>query len=369
MKLNNQDSLSLRVVVDAWRHHSIAPNPEYQRGRAWKLDQQKLLIDSALRGYPLPRFYLSQDADVDPLGNPTTSLQVIDGLQRILSFAEYMDDKWPLFDPAKARSRFPRAVAEAPCPWAERRYSELPPETRARLDAIRLPVVIIESLDSPDELRDLFIRLQAGTALTRQQIRDAWPGTMSEYVERIGGKLSRRGRFEFLSNLDRRGSWRDDGDELDDSFHDGRQTAAQLLRLFLDRRRSWALGGADARALDDLYRAETDFDPEGPLAREYERVLRLAEEVVATRAPMTSGGSRAKVQKPRLFALFVILAGPRGRVRRPGRAGGRCDRASVLGRGLVGLRPTREGDVAGDDRGERALVRGDGHQRGRPDLP
>jgi uncharacterized protein with ParB-like and HNH nuclease domain len=33
-------------------------NPEYQRGAVWKLDQKKKLIDSVLRGYPLPLIYL-----------------------------------------------------------------------------------------------------------------------------------------------------------------------------------------------------------------------------------------------------------------------------------------------------------------------
>jgi hypothetical protein len=44
---------------------------------------------------------------------------------------------------------------------------------------------------TPGEIRDLFIRLQSGTALTRQQIRDAWPGNLGPYVERLAGKLDR----------------------------------------------------------------------------------------------------------------------------------------------------------------------------------
>ena len=61
--------------------------------------------------------------------------------------------------------------------------------------------------------------------------------------------------------------------------------AAQLLRLFLDRGRGWAGRGVDARALDDLYHSETDFDPDGPLAEAFERVLRHAEAVIDHQAP------------------------------------------------------------------------------------
>jgi len=308
MKLSVLHELALSRVVEGWKRGSIARNPEYQRGRAWSTDQQRMLVDSALRGYPLPRFYFSAQNTTDPLGNQANTFEVIDGLQRIVAFTDFLEDRWELLDPTANRGRFPRAVADAPAPWAGCRFSELAPEDQQRLLDLQLPVVIVESFDSPDELRDLFIRLQAGTALTRQQIRDAWPGAMSEYIERIAGKLSRRGRFPFLSSLDRRGSRRDDEDELDDQFHDGRQTAAQLMRLFLDRKRGSGIGSVGVRALDDLYHSETDFDGRGELAAEFERVLRYVEFVVDDRAPRTTGGSKAKVQKLRLFGLFLALA-------------------------------------------------------------
>jgi hypothetical protein len=299
--------MTVRNVVDAYARRSITINGEYQRGRAWKLDQRKVLVDSVLRGYPLPRFYLSLEETTDPLGNPTTSMQIIDGLQRLLALSEYLEDKWPLLDPTAARNRFPRAIADAPCPWAGLRFSDLPTDLQAQLGGIRLPVVVIERFDSTDELRDLFIRLQAGTALTRQQIRDAWPGAMSTYIERIAGKQTSRGRFEFLSQLDRRGSRRDDGDELDDAFHDGRQTAAQLLRLFRDQQAGIRGASVDARALDELYHSGTDYEPNGQQAQAFERVLEYARRIVEDYAPVTTGGSKAKVSKLRLFALFLTL--------------------------------------------------------------
>jgi hypothetical protein len=166
-------------------------------------------------------------------------------------------------------------------------------------------VVLIESFESPDEVRDLFIRLQSGTALTRQQVRDAWPGNVGPYVERIAGKLKRLPRFNFLSRLDRRGSRRDD-DDLDDPFHDSRVTASQLLRLFLERQRG-QIPAVDARALDDLYHSQTDFDPQGEVARTFERLLRYCQQIIGDGAPLTAGGSRAKVTKLRLFGLFLAL--------------------------------------------------------------
>jgi hypothetical protein len=196
-------------------------------------------------------------------------------------------------------------VAQAPCAWAGRLFSDLPTELQDVLRGSGLPVVLIERFDSPDEVRDLFIRLQSGTALTRQQVRDAWPGHVGPVIESIAGKLRRLPRYDFLSRLDRRGSRRDD-DDLDDPFHDGRVTGAQLLRLFLERQKG-QIPAVDARALDDLYHSQTDFDPRGEIAQAFERLLRYCQQIIGDRAPITAGGSKAKISKLRLFGLFLAL--------------------------------------------------------------
>jgi hypothetical protein len=293
-------------LVEGYQHHTIAPKPEYQRGLAWSKKQQQLLVDSVLRGYPLPRFYFALEEATDPLGNKTTAFQIIDGYQRILALSGYLADHWALLDPKKERATFPRAIADAPCRWAGKLFSDLSADLQSALRDTALPVVLIEQFDSPDEVRDLFIRLQSGTALTRQQVRDAWPGDVGPYIEGIAGKLQRQPRFEFLKRLDRRGSRRDD-DELDDPFHDLRVTAAQLLCLFVGRSLGGQIVAVDARALDDLYHSQTDFDPHGELTARFERLLNYCQQIIGDRAPLTAGGTKAKISKLRLFGLFLVL--------------------------------------------------------------
>jgi len=49
--------------------------------------------------------------------------------------------------------------------------------------------VLITNSDS-NEIRDLFIRLQAGLPLTAQEKRDAWPGDFTKFIIELGGKAS-----------------------------------------------------------------------------------------------------------------------------------------------------------------------------------
>ena len=54
----NSDKIKIKDLLELKRNNMLTVNPEYQRGAVWKDPQQKKLIDSVLRGYPLPLIYL-----------------------------------------------------------------------------------------------------------------------------------------------------------------------------------------------------------------------------------------------------------------------------------------------------------------------
>ena len=122
--------------------------------------------------------------------------------------------------------------------WSGKPYTDLPDDVlRQQLDDLKLDVQMISEVSSPDEIRDLFIRLQSGTALTRQQVRDAWPGNIGPFIERIGGKMTKQPSSELFGLIDGRGN-RSPDDDGDDPYSNDRATAAQLLTIFLARERS-----------------------------------------------------------------------------------------------------------------------------------
>ena len=50
------DHLTKKVdhLLEWNRANMLAPNPEYQRGSVWTTPQKKRLVDSVMRGYPIP---------------------------------------------------------------------------------------------------------------------------------------------------------------------------------------------------------------------------------------------------------------------------------------------------------------------------
>src|SRR6185437_6547897 len=78
--------------------HMLAANPEYQRGAVWNAAQKKRLIDSVLRGYPIPLIYLHH-ISTEFEGAKRDDFEIIDGQQRINSLYEYREGSFKLFDP------------------------------------------------------------------------------------------------------------------------------------------------------------------------------------------------------------------------------------------------------------------------------
>jgi hypothetical protein len=296
---------AVKDLVDAYQAGSLARNPEYQRGAAWGLRQKQGLIDSVFREYPLPSLFLEVKEKKGLGGSASQLYEIIDGQQRILSLVEYFRDDYALLAPEDHKLRLPLSLRPGGAPWATKRYSELPSDLRTRLETYRIPTYLVKDVVNTDEVRDLFIRLQSGTALTRQQIRDAWPGQLGPKVETWAGKLSRRPKYSFFDAVDGRGT-RDDEDDATDPYVKQRTTCAQLCALLLTRQGNpWAYPSIKAADLDALYHEYTQIDSSNGVFDALEGIFSDLDDVIRKIAEKTSG--RRKISKSSLFALAMFL--------------------------------------------------------------
>ena len=258
-----QGEKSVKDLVDLCKSGMMIANPEYQRGIVWNEAQQKRLIDSLFRGYKLPLLYLHERKD-EIAGLKREGLEIIDGQQRLKAIRNYVEGAYRLFDPSTEndKAKFPRYLLDKPCPWARRFFHELCPKLQKNLLETPLSLAMIES-DDINEIRDLFIRLQAGSALNAQERRDAMPGGMNDFVLRLGGKpaVPKYPGHEFFKEVMGARPGSDRGKT--------RQLAAQITSLLLAQ---WRQVGANlpdinATAIDDLYYENLDFDPDGTESR------------------------------------------------------------------------------------------------------
>lgn len=160
------DSFSIQKFLNLKESGKLNLNPGFQRSSVWAKKDKQLLIDTILKGMPLPNLFLWEHKE----GNKVI-YDVIDGKQRIESLLEFTKHREPLsvkFDPEGDRDwSWPD-----PYEWT---WKELKNEegkiTRRFLD-YEFPVVILRG--SLPDVEQVFIRINStGKKLTPQEIRHA----------------------------------------------------------------------------------------------------------------------------------------------------------------------------------------------------
>lgn len=82
------DKIPVTLIAQMINNGDIDLNPDFQRNLVWDHLQKSRLIESILLRIPLPMFYFAEDKE--------GKLSVVDGLQRISTIKEFMDNKFPL---------------------------------------------------------------------------------------------------------------------------------------------------------------------------------------------------------------------------------------------------------------------------------
>ena len=175
------------------RAERIDPKPQYQRAEVWTPKKKQLLIDSILRGYDLPKFYLRAYDDSDN----QYEHEVIDGQQRLRAIWEFLNDEYAIGEDSNDISGFGELVGK--------KWSQLSSSARDQIGEFELSIALVEEAEDP-EIRQLFLRLQEGVSLTPPEKRNAMLGNMRDFIADLGD--SHR-VFQSIHISDTRYQWHD----------------------------------------------------------------------------------------------------------------------------------------------------------------
>jgi hypothetical protein len=230
----------------------IDPTPDYQRPPAWSRKQKQLLLDTVLREYDIPKLYWRAVKRSDGV-----EYEVVDGQQRIRTFWEFRRNDFPLakdMDDVRGHR------------IAGMRYNDLPLDVRTIFDAYPVDVVIVEDAtqtEQEDEVRDMFLRLQNGTILKAQEKRNAMTGSMRDFVKALAGHPF----FDKCRFTNSRFTY----DHL----------AAQMVLLELEGGPTSVRDGD----LNRMYQEQSNFEPEGKLAKKVKRVFEFLNRAFLDKTP------------------------------------------------------------------------------------
>ena len=86
----NAKQFSIKLITDMMETKDIDISPDFQRHFVWNSSQKSRLIESLLLRIPLPNFYFAEDEE--------GRLTVVDGLQRLTTIKDFVNNKFPLKD-------------------------------------------------------------------------------------------------------------------------------------------------------------------------------------------------------------------------------------------------------------------------------
>ena len=155
--------------LDWQRQGTLNLSPIFQRRPVWKRPAKSLLVDTVLRGYPMPIILLRQ---VQDLKNLSMHMEVVDGQQRLRTLLAYIDSEClGNFDETKDTVTILKTHNGE---FAGKPFSRLPDEAKTLLLTYELSTHIFPTTTGDELVFRLFARLNStGLSLNSQEIRNA----------------------------------------------------------------------------------------------------------------------------------------------------------------------------------------------------
>jgi hypothetical protein len=175
-----------RAIDKVYKRRDRIDMPDFQREEVWPDNKKRLLIDSILRNWHLPKFYFRKLDD--------GTFDCVDGQQRLSAIFEFFDNQLELNDDTAKRT-------------GATKYAELKDDVSDEFDDFEIEIEEIEDA-TDEELEELFKRLQLGTPLNTAEKINAISGDLRDFCHemaatpyfqsKIGLKDTRYAHFEAI---------------------------------------------------------------------------------------------------------------------------------------------------------------------------
>lgn len=147
----------IRDFEEWHRKGELVLTPKFQRRSVWSPKARSYLIDTIIRGKPIPKIYMRQD--INPKTRRVTR-EIVDGQQRLRTVLSFLEDGFPILKVHNEK-------------YGGKLFSELEEETQREILKYEFSVDLLQ--DIPDqEVYDIFARLNTySVTLNAQELRNA----------------------------------------------------------------------------------------------------------------------------------------------------------------------------------------------------
>lgn len=271
MKSYDSRTYSINDFVEWDNARQLELNPRFQRRPVWTDKAKSFLIDTILRGKPIPKIFIRQKINVS---TKTSMREVVDGQQRLRTILSFIKDGFVV-----SKRQNPNHGGLL--------FSQLPEDVQAQVLAYEVSVDLLINL--PDsEVLDIFSRLNSYAVVLNEQekINADHFGPFKALADKIGHKY-----YEYWTNQ-------------------GILTSKQIMRMLevnlvadiLIAMLEGIKSKKQVKKYYDAYEATFDHDTDG-LEADFDRVIA----VIADLYP--EGLADTEFRRPHLFySLFTAVA-------------------------------------------------------------
>jgi hypothetical protein len=175
MKSFDSRTYSINDFVEWERQGQLELNPSFQRRAVWSEKAKSFLMDTIVRGKPIPKFFIRQKINVT---TRTSVREVVDGQQRLRTILSYISDGFTI-----SRVQNPE--------FGGKRFSQLPEDVQSQILAYEIAVDLLINL--PDtEVLDIFSRLNSYAVILNEQekLNAQYFGPFKIIADAIGRKYT-----------------------------------------------------------------------------------------------------------------------------------------------------------------------------------
>lgn len=172
---------SINEVLGWYQRGELDISPKYQRKSVWTSNAKSYLIDSIIRGFPIPPIFMRQSLDVRLR---KTFKEIIDGQQRIRTIIGFLNDEFTI---SKSHNK----------DYCNFYFSDLSDEMQSNFLSYNISFELIK-IESDSLIYEMFARLNTNNvALNEQEIRNArYSGEFKVFIYRKASQY----REWFLDN-------------------------------------------------------------------------------------------------------------------------------------------------------------------------
>lgn len=194
----------IETIVNKIKRGTVTMDSDFQRGEVWGRDRKTKLIDTILRGWPIPPIQFIK------IGN-SEKFEILDGLQRITTIINFMEDRFAIDGKILPVNDEISSLSKLKFSQLEKQSSEdnIYKKYYDRFLSTNISIYQIDEATS-EEIAELFYRFNNPMALTMVEKRNAFFGNTRTQLKELGEYFEKRGaNKDNLGFANSRGSYED----------------------------------------------------------------------------------------------------------------------------------------------------------------